>query len=247
MKDGRTLLVTGASSGIGRAVAMAMLAKDHTVIGLARDFGKVSFSNVRFHTCEIDLSKLGGLPARLDELRKDYPEISGVVLCAGMGRFGSLEEFSYGQIRALIDLNLVSQVFVTRAFLPSMKRRGSGDLIFIGSEAGLSGGRRGAVYSATKFALRGLTQSLRLECANSGVRVTIVNPGMVKTDFFSELQFEPGEHEDNYILPEDVAETVLNILEMRRGTVIDEINLSPQKRVVQFKKSAEKNEHTESD
>jgi NADP-dependent 3-hydroxy acid dehydrogenase YdfG len=150
--------------------------------------------------------------------------------------FRSLEEFSYEQIRALVDLNLVSQIFVARAVLPLMKRRGNGDLIFIGSEAGLVGGRHGAVYAATKSALRGLARSLRQECASGDIRVCIVNPGMVKTEFFSKLDFEPGEDSSNYILPQDVAAIVVNLLELRQGTVIDEINLTPQKKVMRRRK-----------
>ena len=110
----------------------------------------------------------------------------------------------------------------------------------MGSEAARTGGKRGAVYSAAKFGLRGLAQSLRQECAASGVRVSIVNPGMVKTAFFDELDFQPGDAPDNYILPEDVARAVLAILETRTGTVVDEINLSPQKKVIRFPKPGER-------
>ncbi len=116
-----------------------------------------------------------------------------------------------------------------------MKRQGQGNLVFIGSEAALSGSRKGAVYCATKFALRGFAQSLREECSNSGIRSTIVNPGMVKTGFFDNLSFEPGDAEENYILPQDVADAVLTILSARPGTCFDEINLSPLKKVIKFK------------
>lgn len=139
------------------------------------------------------------------------------------------------QIRRLIDLNLTSQILLARELLPNMKRQRRGDLIFIGSEAALSGSRKGALYCATKFALRGFAQSLREECSSSGIRSTIINPGMVKTGFFDRLSFEPGEAEENYILPQDIANAVLAILSARQGTCFDEINLSPLKRVVKFK------------
>ena len=100
----------------------------------------------------------------------------------------------------------------------------------------MMGGRRGAVYSATKFALRGLSQALRQECAGSGVRVCIINPGMVRTTFFSELEFEPGIAQENYLLPQDVADTLIHVLSLRQGSVVDEINLSPLKKVIRFKK-----------
>ena len=119
--------------------------------------------------------------------------------------------------------------------MPVIKTNGGGDVVLMGSEAALSGGRYGAVYSATKFAVRGFAQALRHECAAANVRVTIVNPGMVRTQFFDSLEFEPGPDPDNYIEPEDVARAVSGALLAPRGTVVDEINLSPLKRVVRRK------------
>ena len=236
----RTILVTGASSGIGHAIATLLLKRGYRVIGLARDFSKAAFDSENFVAVSIDLSRLDELAARLETLIQDEPAIDGVILCAGSGRFGSLEEFSHTQIRALIELNLTSPIYLARTLIPGMKQRASGDIIFMGSEAARTGGKRGAVYSAAKFGLRGLAQSLRQECASSGVRVSIVNPGMVKTAFFDELDFQPGDAPDNYILPEDVARAVLAILETRTGTVFDEINLSPQKKVIRFPKPGER-------
>ena len=236
----RTILVTGASSGIGQAIATLLLRRGYRVIGLARDFSKAAFDSENFVAISIDLSRLDELAARLEILIQKEPAIDGVILCAGSGRFGSLEEFSHTQIRALIELNLTSPIYLARTLIPGMKQRTSGDIIFMGSEAARTGGKRGTVYSAAKFGLRGLAQSLRQECAASGVRVSIVNPGMVKTAFFDELDFQPGDAPDNYILPEDVALAVLAILETRTGTVFDEINLSPQKKVIRFPKPGER-------
>jgi len=235
MNNEHTIVVTGASSGIGRATASLLLAHGYQVIGIARDFSKCDFDSSGLTTIEVDLSRLDELPLQLDQLARNHPAITGLVCCAGAGRFGSLEEFSFAQIRELIDLNLTSQVYAIRALLPAMKRRQTGNIILMGSEAALAGGKRGAVYSASKFGLRGLAQSLRQECASSGIRVSIINPGMVKTGFFDKLDFRPGDADDNYILPEDVAAVVLKVIETRSGTVIDEINMSPGKKVIHFK------------
>ncbi|MGB5606061.1 MAG: SDR family oxidoreductase [Gammaproteobacteria bacterium] len=230
----KSIIVTGASSGIGRATVTRLLENGYRVTGMARDFSKFSCTDSNFRTIALDLSALDALPARLDELLAEHERIDGVVCCAGSGRFGSLEEFSYAQIRTMIELNLTSQIYLVRALLPGMKRQQSGDIVLLGSEAARAGGKRGAVYAAAKFGLRGFAQSIRQECAASGVRVCIINPGMVKTEFFNGLDFRPGREADNYILPEDVAQTVLGILQARAGTVFDEINLSPQKKVVRF-------------
>ena len=174
----------------------------------------------------------------MSEIRCRICGAAAVVCAAGVGRFGSLEEFSYEQIRELIDINLTSQLYVVRAFLPLLKRRGRGDVVLIGSEAALAGGARGAVYSATKFALRGFCQSLRQESAAAGIRVTLINPGMVRTGFFDQLDFEPGEDPTHAIVPEDIAVAVKMVLSARPETVFDEINLSPLKKVVRRKHRA---------
>ena len=163
----REILVTGASRGIGRAITEYLLDRGARVIGIGRDFSAWVERPNGLELLALDLSRIDDLPARLKAVATRFPHIDGIVGCAGMGRFGSLEEFSYPQIRELIDVNLVQHLYVVRTFLPALKRRRRGDLILLGSEAGLAGGPKGAVYSATKFALRGFAQSLRRECANS--------------------------------------------------------------------------------
>lgn len=230
----RTILVTGAGSGIGLATSRRVLREGGRVVGVGRtppdeDFGE----SFRWET--LDLGDLDPLPAAFEALSRELPELDGLVANVGMGRFGSLEEHSATQIRELVDLNFTSQVLLARAFLPAFKGRRRGDLIFLGSEAAVQAGRRGAVYSATKFALRGLAEALRLEGAKSGVRVSIIHPGMVRTEFFDDLAFEPGPDPENALRPEDVAAAVLQILKSPPEMVFDEIRLSPLKKSIHFK------------
>ena len=232
----RTVLVTGASSGIGRAVAQNLLKLGHAVVGVSRDCQKFTRQMENFSPVQLDLSQLSELPKKICQLQQMFPNIDAVVFSAGLGQFGSVEEFSYSQIEALMTLNFTSQVFLTKALLPALKRKASSDLIYIGSEAALKGSRKGAVYCASKIAVRGFTQALREECGKSNVRVCLINPGMVKTAFFEHLAFEPGDHDSNAILPEDVAAAVSYVLGSREQIVIDEINMSPLNKVVKFKK-----------
>ena len=239
--ENRTAIVTGASSGIGRAICEQLLQDHWQVVGLARDFAKShQHQHDSFTAHSLDLGQLDDLPRQLDEIAGEHEQIDALICCAGMGRFGHLEQFSYTQIRELVDLNFTSQAFVVRAFLPRMKRRGAGDIVIIGSEAALRGSRKGTLYCASKFALRGFVQALREESSAASIRVCLINPGMVQTAFFDELDFTPGRDSDQHLLPGDVAAAVSQVLHARQGTVIDEINLSPQKHVIEFRPHAKK-------
>ena len=154
---------------------------------------------------------------------------------AGGPAFGNLEELSSRQIEDGIALNLTSHMLVARTTLPWLKHRDQSDLVLIGSESALRGGKRGSVYCAAKFGLRGFGQSLRQECASGGVRVTMIHPGMVRTSFFDDLDFEPGAADDQAVFADDVAQAVELVLAARPGTVFDEITLSPLKKVVRNK------------
>lgn len=228
----RTILVTGASSGIGRAVARMLLAEGHAVIGAARDCARFNRAHPDFHPYELDLSQLQNLPAKILALPEQFPGLDGVVFCAGAGLFGSLEEFSYNQIQDLINLNFTSAAIITRALIPVFKRKPRSDLVYIGSEAALKGSRKGTIYCAGKFALRGFTQALREECGKDNVRVCLINPGMVRTPFFDGLSFSPGADERNYLLPEEVADSVSYVINSRVTMSVDEINLNPATKVI---------------
>jgi len=229
-----TLLVTGASSGIGQAVAELSLEQGQNVLGLSRTKPKNSvFDHPRFQFASIDFSDLQTLELQLPQLCKANPDVSSLVLSAGYGKFGNLEEFSYRQIQDLINTNLTSQMMLVRAFLPQLKsRKQTGNIVFIGSESVLSGGRRGAAYTAAKAGVHGLAASLRKECASTSVRVSLVVLGMVRSGFYADAEFTHGEQEDNFVEPKDVADAVSMIVNMRKGTVAEQILLTPQKSVI---------------
>lgn len=231
-------LVTGSSKGIGAAVTEGLLVQDYTVTGIARTHPDNLLQQEGFIAETIDLADLDVLPQRFRQLKKSIGTVDVIVCNAGYGQFGALEEFSAAQIRQLIDVNLTSHLLLLREFVPVMKRQRHGHIIFIGSESALQGARKGTVYAASKFALRGLAQSLRDECSAAGLQVTIINPGMVNSGFFDELSFRPNAAEDCHLEAGDVATAVLNTLQYRNGVNIDEINLTPRKKVIDFDKKS---------
>ncbi len=235
LKTDSHILVTGASKGIGRAISDELCTSGYNVTGIARNFSEKQTELPGFKPYKIDLGDLDKLPARLEEIKSSGFMPSALILNAGMGLFGSLEEYSYQQINSLMNVNFTSHAYITRCFLPVMKRAGLGNIIFIGSDAGLRGSKKGSIYCASKFALRGFSQALRAECARSGIGVTIINPGMVKTDFYKDLDFEPGKENNNSINIDAIVDCIKLILANGGNTVIDEINLSPLKHVIHFK------------
>jgi 3-hydroxy acid dehydrogenase / malonic semialdehyde reductase len=230
----KCVLVTGASSGIGLAITQRLLHDGYSVLGIARDFSRSKIDHARFTSYPIDLSKIEDLQKPLDAIRDRHEEnLRALIHCAGVGVMGYLEQLSVEQIRYAMNVNFLSHVVVTKTFLPELKKRGRGDVIFVASEAALQGAQQGSIYCASKFALRGFAQALREECSRSGVRVTVINPGAVDTPFFDKLQFRPGAELSNSIAPRDIADVMMMVLQARRETVLDEINLSPLKRVWQ--------------
>jgi len=232
----RTVLVTGASSGIGRAIARLLLADGHRVIGTARDSKRFSRPDPNFVGMALDLAKLAEIPAFAKQIQNDFPELDAVVFAAGYGQFGGLEQFSFEQIEKLMTVNFTAQACLTRAILPKLKQKTHASLVYIGSEAALKGSRNGTIYCASKFALRGFTQALRDECGKSAVRVSLVNPGMVDTAFFDTLSFAPGKQRGQALSAGDVADAVAYILQAGPHCAIDEINLNPPSKVIEFKK-----------
>ncbi len=231
----RVIWVLGASSGIGRAIVDHLLEQDHTVVGSSRTRKTLPQNHPRFHFIEMNLLETERIAEVVKQIQQDFPALDAVVFSAGYGQFGSLEEFSFSQIEQLMTVDFTAQALATRALLPKLKRQPRVNLIYIGSEASLQGSRKGSIYCAAKFALRGFTQSLRDECGKSSVRVSLINPGMVDTAFFDALSFMPGEGESHALQAEDVAEAVNYVLQAGHHMVVDEINLNPASKVVRFK------------
>ena len=234
MIKGRKVLVTGSSDGIGRSITLSLLKSGAKVIGLARDHSKFNPETKNYIKYKTDFSNEEILLNTITKIIKNHKDLDCLVSNAGFGKFGNLETFSAKEINDFIFTNLTSHMILTNKILPHLKKIRKGNIIFIGSESALKGGKNGSLYSAAKFGLRGFSQSIREESCSKNIHVSLINPGMVRTSFFNNLDFMPGEDKSNAIEPDDIGKIIIEILSTRNGSVIEEINLSPLKKVIKF-------------
>lgn len=231
----KTYVIVGATGGIGSLIADQQLSEGNRIVSMGREQKKRNFpERYEHYICDLEKPELVEIKAK--EVSKKYKEIDGLILSAGFGNFGELEQFSLAQMQMMMNVNFLSQALITKILLPNLKQTHNSKIIAIASEASLHGARKGTLYCATKFALRGFMQSLRMECVQSETAVTLINPGLVDTQFFSKLNFKPGQDYGNSINPEQIAKTVAIILQMENNCVFEEINLQPLKKVIQKKK-----------
>jgi 3-oxoacyl-[acyl-carrier protein] reductase len=186
----RNVLVTGASRGLGLAMARRLARDGFRVLAVARkpsdelsalieDTGGAEGA-VQFHAC--DLSQVEGLPAFVRQLRAEAGPIYGLVNNAGIGTSGLLATMSASQIEGLIRLNTLSPILLTKAVSRSMMAQGSGRIVNVSSIVASTGFKALSVYSATKASLIGFTRSLARELGTVGVTVNAVAPGFVDTE-----------------------------------------------------------------
>lgn len=236
-KPPRTLLITGASRGIGAKLAQIRQARGDTVLALSRHRPSWDLAP-NCHHIPFDLNELSKIDATMQKLIADFPHLDAVVSNAGNGHgIATLEQLNYAQIEASLRLNLHAHIHLSRSLWVHLKTRSPAHLVFVGSEAALAGAPSGAIYCAAKFGLRGFAQSLRAEARRSDLAVSIVHPGPVRSSFFDELNFAPGPDPKSASEVDSVAEALSFIIDSRVDSVIDEIVLSPRQRNVARKRS----------
>jgi NAD(P)-dependent dehydrogenase (short-subunit alcohol dehydrogenase family) len=179
--SGKTAIVTGASSGIGRASAEALARAGFKVFGTSRRNASSDPTQVSMLTC--DVTDGDSVSALVSTVLAQTGRIDLLVNNAGVGLLGGAEESSVAQVQALFDVNLFGVMRMTNAALPSMRRRGEGRIINIGSILGLVPAPYSAHYSAVKHALEGYSESLDHEVRAFNIRVSVIEPAFVRTVF----------------------------------------------------------------
>lgn len=176
----RVWLITGASRGFGRAIAEAAAMRGDTVVATARDDAGVSDFD---HSLAMDVSDPASVERAVAEAIERHGRIDVLVNNAGHGLVGALEELTEGELRSVVDTNVLGVFRVTRAVLPHMRARGAGHLVQMSSVGGVVGNPGHAAYATSKFALEGMSEALAGEVEPFGIRVTIVEPGPFRTGF----------------------------------------------------------------
>jgi len=182
---GRVWLITGASSGLGRAVAEAALVAGGTVASAVRALASVDSLAVahpgRVAAVQLDVADSARIPAAVDEVIGRYGRIDVLVNSAGRALVGGVEETSDRELRDLMEVHFFGPAALTRAVLPHMRQQRSGAIVQISSMGGRMSFAGVGGYSSTKFALEGLSEALAAEVAPFGIKVLIVEPGAFRT------------------------------------------------------------------
>lgn len=215
-------IVTGASSGIGKAISLKLLDLGYTVIGISRTITEIDFNNENFTPIQADLSKEKEALKLCQNLKRTSVHI--LVHCAGFGRFEPHEELSAQTILDMSFLNLTAPMLLTNTLLRSLKKS-EGYLININSIEAIKASKFAAVYSATKSGLKAFGDSLFEESRKSGLSITNINPDMTESSFYKELKFETSEKETEKLLSWDIANAVEHILTMRKGAVVSDYTI----------------------
>lgn len=243
-------IVTGASSGIGREISRVLVEMGYEVYGFGRSFpdeepeqidtkrdlmGKICTENGTdaqneekgmLHRIVCDLLDTQELESQIKQIRRQ----GGVQLLvnnAGVGYYGLHEELNTQKIQKLVRTNLEVPMVLTNLLLRDLKKC-AGTIINISSVTAQLNNPHGCAYGATKAGLSSFSRSLFDEVRKYGVRVVTIQPDMTKTELYRNADFAQGEEEASYLLPEEIAETVRDILYMREGAVVTEITLRPQ-------------------
>lgn len=186
----RTWFITGASRGIGRALAVAALERGDRVVAAARSITVESFDaqhRDRLLPLPLDVTDRAAAQHAVDDAVAHFGGLDIVVNNAGTMSMGMVEEFSEAETRAQFEVNLFGAIWVSQAALPHLRRQGSGHILQISSIAALGGFPSTGMYSASKFALEGMSEALAAEAAAFGVKVTIVQPGGYWTDLYANM------------------------------------------------------------
>lgn len=225
LKDAKILL-TGGSSGLGKAMAEVLTEAGAKVLITGRNAEKVAkvAQEIGCLGLAFDVADYDVLASKAAESVKQLGGIDVLINNAGIGEFPALGEIKLEHFERVFSINVFGLTLLTQEILPHFKKQGSGHIINIASTAALKGFAKGSIYSASKFALRSLTQCWQAELRPLNIRVLQVNPSEVPTAFFNTNR-EEKPNEDHKLTPTEIAYSIKSVLEMDDRGMIPELSV----------------------
>lgn len=223
----KKVLLTGGSLGIGKATAKALIDKGATVVITGRNQERLekAAAEIGAKALVFDVSDLDNIPTKAKEaLALLGGDIDVLINNAGLGDFPALGEIKKEHFQNVFNANVFGLALLTQELVPPMKAKKSGTIINIGSTASLKGFARGTVYSASKFAVRSMTQSWQAELRKDNIRVCLVNPSEVTTAFNNADRVERA-GQSNKLDSNDIAHTIVSVVEMDNKGFIPEVTV----------------------
>jgi 3-oxoacyl-[acyl-carrier protein] reductase len=224
--DNAKVLVTGGSEGIGRGIATALVAKgaDVTITGRHEETLRRAAEEIGADWIAGDVGVEADAVRTVAEFVDRHGGIDVLVNNAGFGIFAPLVDMRLEDVEAVFRTNVFGAFLMAREAAKHFIRQGSGHLVNISSTSGLRGGRGSTAYSASKFALRGMTECWRDELRRHDVRVMLVNPSEVQTGFFAKVGHEQAESPKK-LRPQEIADAIVGILEIDDRGFIPELSV----------------------
>jgi NADP-dependent 3-hydroxy acid dehydrogenase YdfG len=240
IEDGSVALVTGASSGIGEEVAVALAERGCRVIGAARRVDRLRALagrlGERFHPLALDVAEPDSVNGLVDRLPAQLRNIAVLINNAGHGLGGRVRFDRHGadEMASIIETNVVGLIRLTRLIAPIMVAAGRGDIVNVGSIMGLRPDGSSTAYTASKYAVHGFSDSLRIDFAETGLRVIEVLPGLTRTEFARHLTHEEGsnpmkayDERPSVLTADDVARAVVFALDQPPHVTMAHITVLP--------------------
>ncbi|WP_088102386.1 SDR family NAD(P)-dependent oxidoreductase [Halalkalibacter urbisdiaboli] len=222
----KKIWITGASSGLGRQLAIDLAKRGDIPVVFARNEAKlkelydeiIAFGGKAFYA-KLDVSKFETIEPVLKQMLTKVGGVDVLINNAGFAVFQHLKEASFLEAKEMFDVNVLGLIKVTQLMLPSMLEKESGHIINIASQAGKFPTPKASVYAATKHAVLGFTNSLRMELKHSNIKVSSVNPGPIRTPFFTRAD-EGGSYAKNVekwmLSPDYVSQQMIKLIDEPR-------------------------------
>lgn len=225
-----TWIVTGASRGLGRELALALAARGHCVLACARDSAaltalQASGAPGRIVAVPLDLADAAAVTPAMEALVQRHGPIHGLINNAGIGSYRPFLDHDEAELLRILQVNLGAVMQACRALLPHLLAQGGGQIINIGSDLARRPLANMAAYVASKHGLAGFSHSLLREVKDRGVRVGLVNPGIIDTGFGGGGEDGPGS--DGRLSPAQLAAVVMHLVDAPAGLVLDEVTVHP--------------------